>query len=159
MHKYQSHKIVEAARVTEFNPLPEEGYLAVFEDGTDQQLGPATAERILTMANDSKTTVNGGWIMFYPDGYVSWSPHGVFDEGYDLVQPSSGKSEIVGYRELTELELVEMNNVKEHGKQLGQVVEYMRTQDFDQRWVSVGATHLQQGLMCLTRAVTKPEFF
>jgi len=30
---------------------------------------------------------------------------------------------------------------------------------FDGRWVAVGKTHLQQGLMALTRAVAKPEFF
>ncbi|WP_423815292.1 DUF7681 family protein, partial [Pseudomonas viridiflava] len=27
------------------------------------------------------------------------------------------------------------------------------------RWIAIGKTHLQQGLMCLTRAVAKPEFF
>lgn len=29
----------------------------------------------------------------------------------------------------------------------------------DQRWVSIGATHLQEGFMALTRAVAKPDFF
>lgn len=31
--------------------------------------------------------------------------------------------------------------------------------DIDQRWVSIGATELQQGLMALTRAIAKPTFF
>jgi hypothetical protein len=31
--------------------------------------------------------------------------------------------------------------------------------ELDQRWISIGATHLQEGLMALTRGVTKPEFF
>jgi hypothetical protein len=29
----------------------------------------------------------------------------------------------------------------------------------DQRWVNIGKTDLQKGLMALTRAVAQPEFF
>ena len=101
-----------------------------------------------------------GYLVRYPDGYVSWSPTGAFEDGYDLLQPSSGKSNISGYRQLSEIEIRTINDVKEHGKKLEDLVAALRTNDeLDQRWVSVGVTHLQQGLMCLTRAIAKPEFF
>lgn len=68
--------------------------------------------------------------------------------------------EIKGYRELNKEEIASMNEVKVKGAELGELVEKLRSQqDLDQRWVSIGATELQQGLMALTRAITKPTFF
>ena len=66
---------------------------------------------------------------------------------------------ITGYRELTQDEIDGMNSIKEHGKELGKLIDSLRNSDADQRWVSIGATHLQEGLMALTRSVAKPEFF
>ena len=67
---------------------------------------------------------------------------------------------IKGYRELNEVEINLMNAIKDQGILLGNLVESLRENDqIDPRWVSIGATHLQQGLMALTRAVAKPEFF
>jgi hypothetical protein len=66
---------------------------------------------------------------------------------------------IKGYRELDESEIAIMNEIKEHGVLLGALVERLRAADIDQRWVSIGATDLQTGLMALTRAVARPTFF
>jgi hypothetical protein len=67
---------------------------------------------------------------------------------------------IVGYRELSENEIARMNEIKEFGRQVGELVQAMEwTDSFDQRWVEIGRVHLQQGLMALTRAVARPEFF
>ena len=71
---------------------------------------------------------------------------------------------ITGYRELTQAEIDLMNEVKAAGIQLEVLVEKVRnsmplTDGRNQRWASIGATHLQEGLMALTRAVAKPEFF
>lgn len=67
---------------------------------------------------------------------------------------------IAGYRELNEEEIAAMNEVKQKGVELGNLVERMRLRaEFDQRWVSIGATDLQTGLMALTRAIAKPTFF
>lgn len=53
-----------------------------------------------------------------------------------------------------------MNAVKGMGALLGELVDKLRAnKDLDQRWVSIGATELQQGLMALTRAIAKPTFF
>lgn len=68
--------------------------------------------------------------------------------------------EIKGYRELNEVEINRMNQVKEMGRLLDILVDGLKANpDLDQRWVSIGATQLQQGLMALTRAIAKPEFF
>lgn len=68
--------------------------------------------------------------------------------------------QITGYRELTQTEIDAMNIVKAKGVELGQIVQDLRAIDeLDQRWVSIGATHLQEGLMALTRAIAKPTSF
>ena len=68
--------------------------------------------------------------------------------------------EIKGYRELNEVEIAAMNEVKLQGAAIGELVEKLRSnKELDQRWVSIGATELQQGLMALTRAIAKPTFF
>ena len=67
---------------------------------------------------------------------------------------------IKGYRELTQTEIDRMNDIKQLGVVLGELVGALRADPrLDQRWVSIGATDLQTGLMALTRAVAQPEFF
>jgi hypothetical protein len=67
---------------------------------------------------------------------------------------------IKGYRDLTQDEISLMNEIKEQGKQLGDLVATLKQMpDLNQRWVSIGATDLQTGLMALTRAVARPETF
>ena len=67
---------------------------------------------------------------------------------------------IKGYRELTEQEIAKMNRIKEVGVMLGEMVQALRElPEADQRWVSIGATDLQTGLMALTRSIAKPIFF
>ncbi len=72
-----------------------------------------------------------------------------------FVQPK-----ITGYRQLNESEAALMNEIKERGVELGQLVDKLRkTEGIDQRWASVGATDLQTGLMALTRSVAKQTTF
>ncbi len=68
--------------------------------------------------------------------------------------------QIKGYRELNEQEIAKMNRIKEVGAMLGEMVQALRDlPEADQRWVSIGATDLQTGLMALTRSIAKPTFF
>jgi hypothetical protein len=68
--------------------------------------------------------------------------------------------QIKGYRELGQAEIDAMNEVKAKGAELGEIVTKLRANpDIDQRWVSIGATDLQTGLMALTRSISKPTFF
>lgn len=84
--------------------------------------------------------------------------------------------QIKGYRELSQVEIDLMNEIKTKGAELGDLVAKLRTHDgkvkydaagsevrseitLDQRWIAIGATHLQEGLMALTRGVAQPTFF
>lgn len=72
---------------------------------------------------------------------------------------------IKGYRELDQVEIDLMNEIKQKGAELEALIERVHTHinpsenGETRRWVSIGKTHLQQGLMALTRAVAKPDFF
>lgn len=73
----------------------------------------------------------------------------------NFVQPK-----ITGYRQLNEDEAALMNEIKARGLELGELVQKLRVTDgIDQRWVSIGATDLQTGLMALTRGVAQPTTF
>ena len=68
--------------------------------------------------------------------------------------------QIKGYRELNEAEIAAMNEVKQQGVALGELVAKLKaTEGLDQRWVSIGATDLQTGTMALVRAVAQPTTF
>ena len=67
---------------------------------------------------------------------------------------------IKGYRELSADEIALMNRIKQKGLELEALVRQLReTPGLDQRWVSIGATDLQTGLMALTRGVAQPTSF
>ena len=67
---------------------------------------------------------------------------------------------IKGYRELTQAEIDLMNEVKAKGVELGELVDkLMNTDGLDKRWISIGKTDLQTGLMALVRGIAQPETF
>lgn len=69
---------------------------------------------------------------------------------------------IAGYRELTPEEIGLMNRIKAQGEQIGKLVSELFAlgdEYADPRWVSIGQTDLQTGLMALTRAVARPTTF
>jgi hypothetical protein len=67
---------------------------------------------------------------------------------------------IKGYRELSQKEIDVMNKIKEHGILLGNLVnELQEVPEIDRRWLAIGITELQQGLMALTRSIARPDFF
>jgi hypothetical protein len=67
---------------------------------------------------------------------------------------------ITGYRELSQAEIDLMNEIKAQGVRLSELVAKLRSAEgLDQRWVSIGATDMQTGLMALTRAVAQPTTF
>jgi hypothetical protein len=68
--------------------------------------------------------------------------------------------QIKGYRELSAEEIALMNEIKAKGAELGDLVAKLRAAPgLDQRWVSIGATDMQTGLMALTRSVAQPTTF
>jgi hypothetical protein len=83
-----------------------------------------------------------------------------------FVQPK-----ITGYRQLSEAEVALMNEGKALGVQLGEYIAKLRTYTedaaimnnggpvLDQRWISIGATDLQRGLMAVIRGIAQPSTF
>lgn len=84
---------------------------------------------------------------------------------------------ITGYRKLNEAEVALMNEGKALAEQCGAFVEKLRALPhtpelglpgdvhvsgkpfIDQRWVSIGATQLQQGFMAVIRGIAQPSTF
>lgn len=81
---------------------------------------------------------------------------------------------ITGYRQLSEEEAALMNEAKALAQQCGDLVERLRRyvpvvdaphptgtpgSTLDQRWISIGATQLQQGFMAITRGIAQPTTF
>ena len=68
--------------------------------------------------------------------------------------------QIKGYRDFTQEEIDLINTIKTAGIDFSELVAKVHEHpDTDKRWVSIGRTHLQEGLMALTRAVARPTFF
>lgn len=67
---------------------------------------------------------------------------------------------ITGYRQLSEEDAALMNEIKAHGVELGKLVDKLSSlSHLNQRWLDIGTTDLQTGLMALTRAVAQPTSF
>lgn len=67
---------------------------------------------------------------------------------------------ITGYRALTEQEVAQINAIKAQGQRLETLVDELRQlPDVDSRWLAIGQTDLQKGLMALARAVARPTNF
>lgn len=72
-----------------------------------------------------------------------------------FVQPK-----VTGYRQLTEVEATLMNEIKQKGVELGELVDKLfANETLDKRWVAIGKTELQQGIMALVRSVAQPTSF
>ena len=68
--------------------------------------------------------------------------------------------QIKGYRELTQEEINLMNEVKQKGVEFGDLFEKLeKIENIDKRWLSIGKTDLQKGLMATTRSIARPDFF
>lgn len=97
------------------------------------------------------------------------------DEG-EATQAQDARLSTPGYRQLSEQEQAQVQAIRDLGAQMREVVDAIATtasaavshrssQDEMNsatealRWASTARTHMQTGLMCLTRAVTRPDFF
>lgn len=66
---------------------------------------------------------------------------------------------ISGYRDLSQEEIDLVNTIKEKGNEIGAIFDGLDAMDVDKRWLAIGRTHLQQGIMATIRSITKPEGF
>ena len=79
---------------------------------------------------------------------------------------------ITGYRQLSEADVALMNEGKALAEQCGAYIAKLRTHPpsnapvgvndlhaLDQRWISIGSTHLQEGFMAVIRGIAQPTTF
>ena len=70
---------------------------------------------------------------------------------------------ITGYRQLSEQDALLINEIKDLANKTGVMIESLEAAGkegpYDQRWVAIAKTQLQQGYMALVRAVAKPTGF
>jgi signal transduction histidine kinase len=65
-----------------------------------------------------------------------------------------------GYLELSQEEVDLINRIRQAGAELGELVDDLQSlSQTEKRWVNIGKTDLQKGLMALTRSVDNPERF
>jgi hypothetical protein len=77
-----------------------------------------------------------------------------------MIMVDNQHKKIDGYRDLTEEEIHLMNNIKKMGKDIGGLVdELFEMNGLDKRWLAIGKTDLQTGIMALVRAVAQPTTF
>lgn len=80
--RYESHKIVQAAKIIGFDTRDTGGRVCAIVD-----LGDGKTETFVpaewVMLDRAEV---GGWAMLYPDGFKSISPAKAFEEGYTLIQ-------------------------------------------------------------------------
>lgn len=76
--KYESHKIVQAAKIVGFDRRDTGGRVCAVVDPGDGNFEPFKPN-VGEMLNNANI---GDWAMLYADGYRSISPAKAFEEGY-----------------------------------------------------------------------------
>lgn len=67
---------------------------------------------------------------------------------------------IKGYRDLNTDEIDHINAIKSMGEDLREMLHDLKNHpEYDQRWLAIANTHLQEGIMAAVRAVAQPESF
>lgn len=72
---------------------------------------------------------------------------------------------IKGYRDLSYEEITLMNEMKELGNKVGDLIDRLESRtkngnlNLDLRWLAIGKTDVQKGFMALIRSVAQPSTF
>ena len=96
MKTYKCHKVVKAARILEVyeNTL-------VFGEGEEFFLTDLLKTKFSSMAKEAGLDIEDGYVVEYEDGYVSWSPVDVFENGYtEVKEPREPSQEEMIYRNI-----------------------------------------------------------
>lgn len=68
--------------------------------------------------------------------------------------------QIKGYRDLDQIEINNMNEVKALAEKVGEMIDTMeRNGTGDARWRAIAKTDLQKGFMSLVRSIAQPTTF
>jgi hypothetical protein len=87
VQKYRCHKIVEA------QDLAAKDIRVLLNDNGSIQVWPKEGEVLTIPANvvNSRALdeIENGYLVKYTDGYISWSPREVFEDGYAAIPPDA----------------------------------------------------------------------
>lgn len=65
-----------------------------------------------------------------------------------------------GHKEMSQEQVATMEKVRAIGTELDALITHLQALEAtDKRWVAIGKTDLQTGLMALIRSIAKPDFF
>lgn len=84
--KYESHKVVQAAKIVEFDLQNGKRVCALVDNVADEVLLERFHPTHAAMLEDAQI---GDWAMLYPDDFRSISPAKAFEEGYRKVEDGS----------------------------------------------------------------------
>ena len=84
MRRYQSHKIVEAGKISRLDHRVEDQVWAVWLDiGDGKEDLLLVPDKVFARGHPG----TGDYLVRYaPDGYLSWSPAQAFEDGYTLLE-------------------------------------------------------------------------
>lgn len=83
--RYQSHKVVQAAKLSAVQVLPDGGMRLTPEDPSIPPFDVQETDGDNFLLRLSKAADGDpGYFVFYNDGYRSWSPTRAFEDGYTL---------------------------------------------------------------------------
>lgn len=170
MKTYQSHKVVQAAKIRGYQ-LPDKQNIAsmgmAFEfDGTDERIGvdwdwlKRHADNLTTL-DDIGRKLTGGYYVIYPDGFTSWSPAKSFEEGYTepSLDPKDGALPVAGYKPQTDGKVTTVNGFKADEERILRKLDELRgapADEVDQRWLAIGRTGLETAMMAINRSIFQP---
>lgn len=152
MPVYVSHKKVRAGEITHYERNDSSLKISVYM----KDIGPIDVDPIVL---HRYRPMPGDFLVQYEDGYVSISPRKAFLEGY--AAESAVKHDglpVAGYQpQSTEaVAVVNVNKALEE-RTLRQIDGMSDAARFDQRWVAIARTAIEQGFMAMNRAVFKPS--
>ena len=64
---------------------------------------------------------------------------------------------VAGYRPQPQEAVNAVNANKQVEEAVLMLLDELKGKDVDQRWLSIGRTHIEQGFMAINRAIFKPE--
>lgn len=155
--RYQCHKQVQALKIKLVIENPR-GFELHFEDERYCPIQMSAAWALLHVGTGKdSSSLSGGYVVWYEDGYTSWSPAEAFEQGYSLIEAGpkdtgtrKAAKKLAAQLNGSEYPLRVSNELAEQAKSSGLVIVYGASDDlmefrgaiYDELYVNDGGTAL-----------------
>lgn len=161
MKAYKSHKIVHAARISEFDKGT--SHILVYIGDNDIKAMHVPNKSFWDSWDNSGRPVHG-YVIEYPDGYVSFSPIDAFETGYSEYDPKADVPglPVKGYKDQPSEAVIAVNQHKDTEERLYRRIETLNEWSktgqlsVDPRLAALAKTNFEIGFMLLNKAVFQP---